>query len=1579
MAEAAIKKRQFSRSVTSPDRSNLPCVEGYLKKMSRSGKWQQRYWKCNNQYLNYYKDKGSCEKASEEMKKINTASHGNSSLLKGSLDLLKTKSIALDGGFGKIQIKFTTTAQYYDIEAESLELATVWVNHLKKRKELFVERFAEEERRLLAETAAGDTQNKQIKTTTLPAATSSGTNAKSSTTSTNTSGVSTPSSSDKKATTETSTNGLKTPSAAPKANSSKQQKKQSTNTDEDSTSQSEIGIDTTNSEGNLRTPMTTPSKSSSSSTTTGKKRPRKLADLHKDRMSGWISKQSPSRFRGWQERYCVIKDGKFIYFKSKGHNGIPSNYAGSVDLTNVISYGIVDNSSRSKKLDRIKRSMSTDGADGVPSSSSSLSSTSRTDSPLTTATNHKSLFSTPGGQQHHASSGAGGGNNHHTPSESSTIHGQDSTSSLGNNDSDSKSHSHEEMVLFHIKHVDRDYCFKAPKSQAERWIEAVREEIETEKELQKVETEMEEEAEKLARVPEWMKEFEKLDDVARIEHIMNSIIPKFQACYDENYQANADKVINTAGMVLESLEDIANDCFQQEPKRLDILEYHLKYYHVQLVQEISQLYREVLESYVLTLEGNEESDDESVGPVYYHSGKRRSLSSSSHHHPNSTAALHKSLGGSLDGALSGSMTGQEVLRVMDWIVAYDKVFNQIIEKTTWIEEEKIPPMVLKKDLIPLTNCYIHQLRPHFREFWVVISEKNFHSPMSRIKVSPQYNYTLNTVAPNEFKMVITMNLSLTYHTGVPRLRVATLNLCLKAMRRFQTRITTDARMLIMKHLSGEKQKALAAIEGEAGRKQRKSLVLDTIAANPSGKDDSLGNSSGGKGHSEKTLNGNTSNKNNKQKEEDFDVVRYVCALLNDVNTLDEYLFDEPDDTLTLNSQQHRATEHCIEFYFGDLIWEDGENSDDEASDSETSDLNENSEETSEETSILNASFNLNDVQYMDDEFLHEDIEGGGNDSQLQKKKSKPFSKIIKKMMERTRIHLKEHRIYLARELSKVMIADLTEEFNRLFTDGWKTGDDPVIAQVNATIQDYFTDFREYLQPERMLEVLTISLQEIIYLYLRALFLRRKQVKTVMSVLKVWTGGKKKAKESAGMSGSSLQNCYDLDEDSIDAMSSDFKTMLDCFYKFSESNENKNMMGSDKEGASSSTFYPSLRGGSRPRPFQQERKFIAEYVLGMLKELPQDVPSVVFEPMVEWAIKSRKRYLIPNIFAFAIALFSLRADDAMFEVGLTDELDDNTRLSEAKLRERSVICDDILSQCADIVEEERIRGGEFSRGIEQISSSMIYHEHLLERLFPNAHKTLAARSSSIGSQLADGSSLTGGGAGGKDQNSVSLGKNPSGSQNGSSTTSHLSHLSHLSLGGTSAFGIGTANSRNRTNSQTIRDLSKSNVAMKMRHWAAKARRKSLSGGAKLNNEGEQRGNHNSGDTTATGNAGEQGSDKTKAGGDDSMSRSNGFTDSPQKQKRDNLDSPPDPLEQARILLKDGIITKIATQTTLFETANTSALEKIDKERDELIEQGKDIDLTEVSIKAMEEDLLGDVNINVGKYSTQIVNRFCFFVF
>ena len=114
------------------------------------------------------------------------------------------------------------------------------------------------------------------------------------------------------------------------------------------------------------------------------------------------------------------------------------------------------------------------------------------------------------------------------------------------------------------------------------------EQIEAERKDYKKHEEAENAALIKARAPKFIREFDEMDKVKQIEAITVNIQESF-----DSVRGLSDQTIQTAVKMLEDLEEKASACRNPgkglEP-RLDVLAHYLKYYHMQLVVEMSELY-----------------------------------------------------------------------------------------------------------------------------------------------------------------------------------------------------------------------------------------------------------------------------------------------------------------------------------------------------------------------------------------------------------------------------------------------------------------------------------------------------------------------------------------------------------------------------------------------------------------------------------------------------------------------------------------------------------------------------------------------------------------------------------------------------------------------------------------------------------------------------------------------------------------------------------------------------------------------------------------------------------------------------
>ena len=113
---AGLASSAIPAGAVAADRSKLPVLEGRLKKQSRKGKWQARYFRTTNHFLTYYKTR--------KYSKI-CCCH----------DVCKAVDIAATGRFGYFDLEFPDST--VSLKAESLAEAETWVDNLKARAKLF--------------------------------------------------------------------------------------------------------------------------------------------------------------------------------------------------------------------------------------------------------------------------------------------------------------------------------------------------------------------------------------------------------------------------------------------------------------------------------------------------------------------------------------------------------------------------------------------------------------------------------------------------------------------------------------------------------------------------------------------------------------------------------------------------------------------------------------------------------------------------------------------------------------------------------------------------------------------------------------------------------------------------------------------------------------------------------------------------------------------------------------------------------------------------------------------------------------------------------------------------------------------------------------------------------------------------------------------------------------------------------------------------------------------------------------------------------------------------------------------------
>ena len=130
--KSAIEDFEVPRGAVGVDRSKLESLKGPLRKESRKGRWQKRYFRTVNHYLVYY--------SSSKMIKV-----------KSFFDLCDVTSVSIIGRFGHMQIKMLVKNADVGIEettvslqAENVEEAQKWVSNIGERCALFGGRIVDD-------------------------------------------------------------------------------------------------------------------------------------------------------------------------------------------------------------------------------------------------------------------------------------------------------------------------------------------------------------------------------------------------------------------------------------------------------------------------------------------------------------------------------------------------------------------------------------------------------------------------------------------------------------------------------------------------------------------------------------------------------------------------------------------------------------------------------------------------------------------------------------------------------------------------------------------------------------------------------------------------------------------------------------------------------------------------------------------------------------------------------------------------------------------------------------------------------------------------------------------------------------------------------------------------------------------------------------------------------------------------------------------------------------------------------------------------------------------------------------------
>ena len=132
---AGLASSAIPAGAVAADRSKLPVLEGRLKKQSRKGNWQTRYFRTTNHFLTYYKTK--------KYNKI-CCCH----------DICKAVEIDATGRFGYFDLEFPDSI--VSLKADNLTEAETWVENLKARAKLF---SSQSQRAALSKDADGEGPN----------------------------------------------------------------------------------------------------------------------------------------------------------------------------------------------------------------------------------------------------------------------------------------------------------------------------------------------------------------------------------------------------------------------------------------------------------------------------------------------------------------------------------------------------------------------------------------------------------------------------------------------------------------------------------------------------------------------------------------------------------------------------------------------------------------------------------------------------------------------------------------------------------------------------------------------------------------------------------------------------------------------------------------------------------------------------------------------------------------------------------------------------------------------------------------------------------------------------------------------------------------------------------------------------------------------------------------------------------------------------------------------------------------------------------------------------------------------------
>ena len=127
-----VVRRGFRKSVWSRDTTGLTPMEGYLKKQSRRGVWQRRFFRTNNAYLNYYKS----EKTDKVLASIDLREVGDAPELRGRFGEFV---LIIDEESGDSKTDYGDGREFC-LKAENVTAAQVWIKAIETRRQHYFDK-----------------------------------------------------------------------------------------------------------------------------------------------------------------------------------------------------------------------------------------------------------------------------------------------------------------------------------------------------------------------------------------------------------------------------------------------------------------------------------------------------------------------------------------------------------------------------------------------------------------------------------------------------------------------------------------------------------------------------------------------------------------------------------------------------------------------------------------------------------------------------------------------------------------------------------------------------------------------------------------------------------------------------------------------------------------------------------------------------------------------------------------------------------------------------------------------------------------------------------------------------------------------------------------------------------------------------------------------------------------------------------------------------------------------------------------------------------------------------------------------